>query len=165
MTKKNYLYSFFVILSSLWWGWTLLVDMFIIRTVFAIIDNFFQAGDLGVAVFSKLNNLELIVGTFLVVILAFQVKRNRKAIPLLIIATITWTIAMSYFSFLTPKLVYLTELWKRTDLIGISSVSGIADVQQEHQFYHSLYIGLDSLKLLLLSVLIFFGVWKQEKMF
>lgn len=165
MIKKNYLFSFFLILLSLWWGWTVLVDMVIIRTVFTIVDNFFLAGDLGITVFSKLNNLELIVSSLLVAILSLQVRKNKKVLPLLVLSIITWIIAMTYFSYLTPKIVTLTELWKKTDLMGINSVAGIPDVQQEHQLYHNLYIGLDVAKLILLSLMMGLGIWKQEKMF
>jgi hypothetical protein len=70
---------------------------------------------------------------------------------------------MFYFSYLTPKLVMLTELWKKTDLMGITSVSGIPDVQQEHQFYHRLYISLDTVKLILLGTMLGLGIFKAEK--
>ena len=163
MTKNRYLYSLFLILVSLWWGWTVLVDMFIIPTVFKTIDNFFQAGDLGIAVFSKLNNLELVLASILVGLLSFQMTKNKKALMLLVPGILVWLIAMTYFTFLTPKLVELTELWKKTDLMGITGVAGIPDIQQAHQFYHNLYIGLDAVKLLLLSAMLIVGVVKEEK--
>lgn len=163
MTKNRFVFSTFLLIVSMWWGWTLLVDMFIIRTVFATIDNFFQAGDLGIAVFSKLNNLEVIVSTALVAVLSYQFTKNKKVIPLLIMSVVAWIVAMTYFAFLTPKLVYLTDLWKKTDLMGLTGVAGIPDIQQEHQFYHHLYIGVDSFKLVLLSVMILYGSFKQDK--
>jgi hypothetical protein len=57
----------------------------------------------------------------------------------------------------------LTELWKTTDLMGIQGINGISDVQQEHQFYHRLYISLDSIKLLLIGIMIGIGFIKEEK--
>ena len=163
MTKKRVVYSLFLITVSLWWGWTILVDIFIIPTVFKTIDQFFQAGDLGIAVFSKLNNLEVVLGSILVGLFSYQVTKNKKALPLLVLSMVVWLIAMTYFSFLTPKLIELTELWKRTDLMGITGVAGIPDVQQAHQHYHNLYIGLDVIKLLLLSAMLLIGVIKEEK--
>ena len=163
MTNNRIVFSTFLLIVSMWWGWTVLVDMFIIRTVFATIDNFFQAGDLGIAVFSKLNNLEVIVSTALVALLSFQFTKNKRVLPLLVMSVIAWIIAMTYFAYLTPKLVYLTDLWKKTDLMGITAVAGIPDIQQEHQFYHKLYIGIDGFKLLLLTVMIFYGTFKQDK--
>jgi hypothetical protein len=163
MTKKRVVYSLFLITVSLWWGWTILVDIFIIPTVFKTIDQFFQAGDLGIAVFSKLNNLEVVLGSILVGLFSYQVTKNKKSLPLLVLSMVVWLIAMTYFSFLTPKLIELTELWKRTDLMGITGVAGIPDVQQAHQHYHNLYIGLDVIKLLLLSAMLLIGVIKEEK--
>lgn len=161
MTKNRFLFSSFLVCVSLWWGWTFLVDMFVIRTVFATVDNFFLAGDLGIAVFSKLNNLEIIVSSALVGLLAFQLTKNKKVLPLLLLSIGGWLIAMTYFSFLTPKLISLTELWKKTDLMGITAVAGIPDIQQEHQFYHNLYIGIDVAKLILLSAMMFIGIYKE----
>jgi len=163
MTKNRFVFSTFLLIVSMWWGWTVLVDMFIIRTVFATIDNFFQAGDLGIAVFSKLNNLEVIVSTALVAVLSFQFTKNKKVLPLLVMSIVAWIVAMTYFAYLTPKLVELTELWKKTDLMGLAGAAGIPDIQQEHQFYHRLYIGMDSFKLVLLTVMILYGSFKQDK--
>lgn len=163
MTKNRYLYSLFLIVVSLWWGWTVLVDIFIIPTVFKTIDQFFQAGDLGIAVFSKLNNLELVVASILVGLFSFQMTKNKKALMLLVPSILVWIIAMTYFAYLTPKLIELTELWKKTDLMGITGVAGIPDIQQAHQYYHNLYIGLDVVKLLLLSAMLIVGVVKEEK--
>lgn len=147
----------------MWWGWTVLVDFFIIRTVFANIDNFFQAGNLGIAVFSKLNNLEVIVSSALVGVLSFQMTKNKKILPLLMMSVVAWIVAMTYFTYLTPKIIELTELWKKTDLMGITAVAGIPDVQQEHQFFHKLYIGIDTFKLVLLTVMMFIGAFKEEQ--
>lgn len=163
MTHNRLAYSLFLVLVSIWWAWTVLVDVFVIRTVFQTIENFFLAGDLGLAVFSKLNNLEVVVSTLLIVVLFYQTRKNRKSIFLLILSVMTWLIAMTYFSYLTPKLAYLTELWKKSDLGGVTSMFGIADIQQEHQFYHNIYIGLDSIKLILLSILLGLGIVKQDK--
>lgn len=163
MTKNRFVFSTFLLIVSMWWGWTFLVDMFVIRTVFATIDNFFQAGDLGIAVFLKLNNLEVIVSTALVAVLSFQFTKNKKVLPLLVMSVVAWIIAMTYFSYLTPKLVTLTELWKKTDLMGAAGVAGIPDIQQEHQYFHRLYIGMDSFKLVLLTVMILYGTFKQDK--
>ena len=163
MTHNRLAYCLFLVLVSIWWAWTVLVDVFIIRTVFQTIENFFLAGDLGLAVFSKLNNLEVVVSTLLIVVLFYQTRKNRKSIFLLILSVMTWFIAMTYFSYLTPKLAYLTELWKKSDLGGVTSMFGITDVQQEHQFYHNIYIGLDSIKLILLSILLGLGIVKQDK--
>lgn len=163
MTKNRFVFSTFLLIVSMWWGWTVLVDFFVIRTVFANIDNFFQAGNLGITVFSKLNNLEVIVSSALVGVLSFQMTKNKKVLPLLMMSIVAWIIAMTYFAYLTPKIAYLTDLWAQSDATGSVAAGSIPDIQQEHQFYHRLYIGIDTFKLLLLSVMILFGSFKQEK--
>ncbi len=89
--------------------------------------------------------------------------KNKKILPLLIMSVVAWIVAMTYFTYLTPKIIELTELWKKTDLMGITAVAGIPDVQQEHQFFHKLYIGIDTFKRVLLTVMIFIGAFKEEQ--
>jgi hypothetical protein len=163
MIIHRYLFPIFLVLTSMWLGWSILVDFFVIPTVFATMDSFFQAGDLGIALFLKLNKLEVIFSTILVSLFSFHFVKNKKGLPLLMMTIVAWVIALTYFSFLTPKLVTLTDLWKKTDLMGLTGVAGIKDIQQEHQFYHNLYIGIDTLKIFLLSGMIVFGSLKQEQ--
>ncbi len=163
MTRHTRTYSFFLVLCSLWWGWTVLVDFVVIRTVFAVVTSFFEAGDLGVAVFSRLNDLELVAATGILALVCRELRRGKKLLPHLALALVAWAIAVTYFAYLTPKLVALTELWKKTDLMSITAVAGIPDVQQEHQFYHRLYIGLDTVKLVVLTGLIALGVWREDR--
>lgn len=154
----------FFLLTGMWWGWTLLVDIFVVPTVFRTVDNFFQAGELGIQVFSKLNNLEVIVSSFIVAILALHSLKYKRVLSLLIVSSLLWIIAMTYFTYLTPKIIELTDLWRKTEEIGLTGVKGIPDVQQAHQFYHNLYIKIDVLKLVLLSTLLGLGFWKQEEL-
>jgi hypothetical protein len=41
-------------------------------------------------------------------------------------------------------------------------IAGIKDIQQEHQFYHRIYVGLDSLKLLILSFILGISFFRKE---
>jgi hypothetical protein len=164
-TKLNrIILPLYFVLTGMWWGWTVLIDIFVIPTVFKTIDQFFVAGELGIAVFSKLNNLELITSSILLATLLTHFGRKKKFSILLILSFLTWTLAMIYFSYLTPKIVELTELWRKADLIGLSGVSGVEDIQQSHQYFHNLYIKFDSLKLLLLTAMLVVGYWKQEEL-
>lgn len=159
---KKYLHSLFLILTSMWLGWTVLVDFFVVRTVFSVVSNFFEAGDLGIAVFSRLNHLEVVVSTTMLAILSIVVKRKKSLLPTLALSLLAWSLSMFYFSFLTPKLVMLTALWKKADTIGSLAIAGYPDIQQTHQFWHNLYIGLDSVKLLTLITLVVLCAWKRE---
>lgn len=163
MNKMNrFNYPLIVFLSSIWWGWTILVDIFVIPTVFRTLEGFFEAGDLGIAVFSKLNNLEVIVSSILLALLALNTLRTRRARVPLILGVLLWMMAMTYFSWLTPKIIVLTEIWKNADQMNLTGTTGIPDIQQAHQFYHNLYIKLDMLKLTLLTAFIGLTFWKQE---
>jgi hypothetical protein len=136
---------------SFWFGWTILIDFFVVPTVFEKIDQFFLAGDLGIALFSKLNNLEVVTGSFILSGLVFRKLSTKKDIVQFILALLLMGIALTYFTYLTPKITDLTELWKKAEATGSFAIAGISDIQQEHQFYHRLYIWLDCFKLFLLS--------------
>ncbi|HXH76417.1 MAG TPA: DUF4149 domain-containing protein [Bacteriovoracaceae bacterium] len=161
--SRKVLPPFIIALASIWLGWTVLVDFFIVPVVFQKIGDFFMAGFLGIEVFSKLNNLEVLVASALVALTALSVKRGKSAIVAFVLSLILWFVAMFYFSYLTPKIISLTEQWKRADLMGLTGLSGIPDLQQEHQYYHRMYIAIDSVKLGLLSILIGFGIWRGDE--
>jgi hypothetical protein len=157
MTKKIAL-----VLASSWLGWTVLVDFFIIPTVFATVHDFFLAGELGIAVFSKLNRLEIIVATILMSLFAIEVHQTHRQKIGFFLSILSWIIVMFYFTYLTDKIIELTVLWKKVDAEGGLGIAGIIDVQQEHQFFHRMYVGLDSLKLLILSFIIAIDVFKKD---
>ncbi len=162
MANRRSLYTFALLLAATWLGWSVLVDFFIIPTVFRTVGNFFEAGDLGIAVFSKLNGLELVASSALVLTLLLLLRSQRKSWPLATAAILGWVIVLVYFSYLTPKLTHLTDLWKAAEAAGRVGVSGISDVQQEHQVYHKLYISLDTLKMVLLLFILAAGLYREK---
>jgi hypothetical protein len=163
MTKKQFAFSAFFAVASIWWGWTILINFFIVPKIFSHIDQFFKAGELAIKVFSSLNNLELIASSALVVLISYLMKSDKSYLKLMLLTIALWLIAFSYFALLTPKIESLTALWNQTDMLGITGVAGIPDIQQEHQKFHNLYIGLDIFKLTLLTAMIFLCFVKQEK--
>jgi hypothetical protein len=143
---------------SIWWGWTVLTDFFIVPSVFKMVPDFFTAGELGMTLFRKLNLLELVLAIFILA-LSLMPKRSKFLIslsPLLLI------IASVYFFYLTPKIQTLTDWWKEAESLGVSSLHGIADIQQEHQKFHKLYVSIDAVKLLLLTSGLGFLIFKHE---
>lgn len=154
-----------LIVSSIWWGWTALTDFAVVPTVFRIVPDFFVAGELGIALFSKLNLLEVIVASVLVTLSVFHLRKFHSGKIQLFCAAATFIIVMFYFSFLTEKIVTLTELWKRADQSGQMGIAGIVDIQQEHQFYHRIYVGLDSLKLLCLTFILGMSLFRKDEVF
>lgn len=158
MIKKQ-IYPLFLIFVSLWWAWTFLVDFFVVREVFTHISDFFAAGDLGIALFTKVNRLELIAAS---VVLALAALSRSKLFTLLSLTV--FALAILYFALIIPKISLLTELWKAAEAKGSLSAGRIPDIQQEHQFYHRLYIFLDTVKLLILTAMLPLAVWRKESL-
>jgi hypothetical protein len=151
-------------LASLWWGWTTLIDFIVVPTAFRTINDFFNAGELGVALFSKLNLLEILVGLFLFLLslILFNQTPTKKIKALIILITCAWLLSLFFYVFLTPKISELSRWWKESDLLGTVGTHGIADIQQHHQFYHGLYVWLDSFKLFILSCIIGLLIFGKE---
>jgi hypothetical protein len=150
-------------LSSLWLGWTILVDFFVVPTVFQQVPDFFVAGNLGVAVFTKLNRLEFPLASSLFALICLHIKQTKRQHYLAIISIVLLTIAGLYLFSLTPKITELTAAWEYAEKMGTLGQGG-QDVQQLHQSYHKTYIGLDTLKLLLISIqLIVLGLFLSRK--
>lgn len=152
MTKKLAL-----VLVSIWWGWTVIIDFAVVPTVFRVIHDFFNAGELGIALFSKLNLFEILVSSLLIVLCVLNLKQYRKGKLELSLSISAWAIVMFYFAYLTPTITHYTKLWKVAEF----SADGLVDYQQQHQFYHRLYIGLDSVKLLILTTLMSLNVFRK----
>jgi hypothetical protein len=157
MTKKLIL-----ILLSLWLGFTALIDFAVVPTVFKVVDDFFNAGELGIALFSKLNLLEIIFSSSLLALLALEIKKAPFIKWKLTLGLCAWIIVMVYLTYLTPKITELTGLWKAADLAQTTGSGNIQDIQQEHQSFHRLYIILDSVKLILLSGLLGLELLSKE---
>lgn len=149
-------------LISIWWGWTVLTDFFVVPTVFKTINDFFNAGELGVALFGKLNSLEVIVGFILVILTIVSFKQKKTSKLILVLSSSCFLIVCTYFFYLTPKLAELTKLWQQAEAAGTQAIGGISDIQQEHQFYHQLYVKIDSIKLLLLSAHLVLSIKKKS---
>lgn len=159
---KTRLLSLYLIIVSMWWGWTVLTDFFIVRIVFANVSNFFEAGNLGIEVFSKLNRLEVIAATLLFILLTRFSVKERKIRKFAFLSLITALIVYFYSFYLIDRIRTLTALWQEADARGELAANGIPDVQQSHQFFHRLYIWIDSVKLILLSVMLGLGVFRPK---
>ena len=68
-------------------------------------------------------------------------------------------ISLIYFSYLTPKLEELTEMWKISEA---GKEIPVSDIQQEHQYFHRLYVAIDSVKILILIFMMGATVGKEE---
>ena len=162
MLNSKYHYPLFLAAISIWWGLTFFADLMIAPAIFQVVDNFFNAGELAMTLFSRLNSIEVILSS-LVLTLLILIFRRKPSIFLLASGIVCWSFAIFYFAYLIPKIVSLTELWKQADKMGVIGIGDISDIQQEHQKFHKVYVGMDVVKLLLLSFMMIFGIVKQEK--
>ena len=146
-----------LIFLSMWIACTGLVDFVVVRTLFAEIEDFFEAGKVGLSLFRQLNNWEIFFSFSLLLInLPFFYQRKENIIFFLCLFLVL--LIFFYVFFLTPELSRLSFLWQEVEE-GRLSLPG-RDIQQEHQFYHQLYIALDTLKLTVLFLLGFFMIKK-----
>lgn len=159
MISRRLLYSALLILLTLWLGFTALVDFIVVPGVFRNIENFFEAGNLGIYLFTRLNYLEVVIGSTALAVLVFIFRKNRKALPLLLCGVSVLVIAFTYFTWLIPKIDHLTGLWKMSEA---GKAIAIADIQQEHQFFHRVYVVMDSVKLMVLLFMMVSTVGKEE---
>ncbi len=150
---KNALNKLTISLLVTWFVLTVFVDFFLIPSAFRQLADIFIAGELGITIFSKLNTFEIIFAVVLLGLSIFSYIKNPnniKKINIIIFIFLT-SIASIYFFYLTSKIAHLTEIWKNSIVI---SEAAIETVKSEHNFYHNLYIKIDTIKL----VLLLFGI-------
>lgn len=163
MQIQKCLHSIFISLVSIWLAWTVMVDLVVAPSIFRVIEDFFNAGDLAMVLFSKLNNLELILSSCLLLTTIAMFRQNRIKFVLILVSLIT-LLVIFYFSYLTPKIIFLTQLWKKAEIMGVIGIDDVSDIQLEHQYFHKVYITLDSVKLIILATLLGYGIIKKEKL-
>ncbi len=160
---KNFIQFIIFFALSFWLGCIVLTDFVVIRTLFSEMNDFFKAGFIGVKLFSKLNFLELIFATVILLSEIFLFIKSKKTIHFFLLFFILYSITFFNFIHLTPKLSDLTYLWYKADLMGLVGINGIKDIQQEHQFYHELYIMIDSVKIFILTASLSIFAWNSFK--
>lgn len=156
-------FGLILMLLSFWLGWSILTDFVVVPTTFKTIHDFFNAGELGMGLFMQLNCLEFVVGCSLFSLFAIEISKKHKLYVTFSLLLICLTIVSTYLFYLTPKLIHLTQLWKSADTQGLALIKNIGDIQQEHQFFHQIYIKLDTLKIFLLSCITFLHIRSVEK--
>lgn len=149
-----------LILTVTWAAWTVLVDFFLVPAVFQTIPQFFLAGQMGIQVFSRLNQLEFPLACSMLALLLWRLRMYPGLKWLTPVNIVLTGIAGIYLFSLTPKLTELTGAWEYADKMGTLSTQGHADIQQQHQTYHRVYVIIDTVKLaLLLLQTIWLGVF------
>ncbi|MBP9674993.1 MAG: DUF4149 domain-containing protein [Bacteriovoracaceae bacterium] len=149
--------------TGLWLGMTLMLDFFVLPTVFRTLTDVFVAGRIGMSIFTKFNIVELLFSCSLVCAAYFwgknsDIKKNKfLGAGLFLLALVAF-----FTFFLTPKISMLAlQLSHAKNLTASSFVT----FQEELATYHKLYVRLDGLKIILqLTILgfIFMLIRKKE---
>lgn len=141
---KESRYSYLLVSSLvLWFGFTCFIDFKVVPTVFRESTNLFDGARIGIQVFSSFNYIELVLA-LLILLSVWKLKRNKIEY---ILSTILLFIGSFYLLYLSPK-ISLHGL--KLENLG----EGGIDHDELFDFYHSLYIKTDSVKLILLFAMI-----------
>jgi hypothetical protein len=149
---------FFFFLGS-WLISTIFIDFFAVMAVFKNVSNIFEAGTVGMYVFSSFNKFEIIFGIFLLLISFTNPLTNLKMKnTMIIISAILLSFALYYNFFLSPKITTLTHSMHD---IGMGN-KGYDEIERMHGIFHKRYVSMDSIKLLLLLALLCLGIGKGK---
>jgi hypothetical protein len=156
MTKFfNYLHIVSAYLLCIWLGQTILIDLFLAPKIFQIIPDFFLAGNVAVAIFQKMNVIELLISGFCFSSTTLLLTKNSKYKWPFLFGVLLIAIVCFYNFYLTEKIKMLADLWQYSEMTQTNSLENGFDVQQEHQFYHRIYVATDVVKIILISIQIF----------
>ncbi len=144
--------KFLLILTTIWLTMTATIDFLVLPTAFRVIKNLLLGGNLGIALFSRFNPLEMLFSLTILILMAVTEVQAKVAKTLaLILSGLLVAISFIYYFFLTPKIVMTTRVIE--SLEGKTS-EAMAQAQLDHQFFHHLYVRMDSVKLVCLCVIL-----------
>ena len=131
-----------------WLFFTLFIDFFLVPTTFRTLGTPAIAGPLAIKFFAFFNILEFSIGMILVITEIVYKNRARYNYHVGIVALL-FIIAAAYLFYISPQIVKYGSLMESTSIDSNMLKSYI----DNHQFFHKLYVKIDSVKLLLLMAL------------
>lgn len=168
MRAKRWAYFMSTLLLGLWFGATIAVDFFAVPAVFQNVSNLNEAAAVGMSVFARFNSLEFILSFMLVFLWplaqGFQFK-SKKQVFIFIFEVALIALTASYLFYFTPEISKLSLA--KANAFEESERNAL---EQSIATLHSLYIKLDSLKLIILLGLNYFifydllGLKKEESL-
>ncbi len=140
---------------------TATIDFLVLPQAFRVIKNVLIGGNLGIELFSRFNPLEMLFSFVILILMAITEIPAKMAKTIgLILSGLLVAISFIYYFFLTPKIVMTTRVIE--SLAGKTS-EAMAQAQMDHQFFHHLYIRMDSIKLVCLSVILGIIIFKFKE--
>jgi len=145
-----------------WFFTTIVVDFVAVPSVFRTVTNLEEAGKVGIKVFTKYNILELILGIVITGIFWKLPAQSKKLLwACRILSVILVILILFYMLHLNPNIIkYAGQMHE----IGIGN-EGFEAVEDQHRFYHHLYVKLDGFKLFSLLFLQIIAVisWRSKE--
>jgi len=156
------LLRFLLMFLAAWFFTTIVVDFVAVPSVFRTVTNLEEAGKVGIKVFTKYNILELILGIVITGIFWKLPAQSKKLLwACRILSVILVILILFYMLHLNPNIIkYAGQMHE----IGIGN-EGFEAVEDQHRFYHHLYVKLDGFKLFSLLFLQIIAVisWRSKE--
>jgi hypothetical protein len=138
--KRTLLFGVSFGLALTWLVATIFIDFVAVPAVFSTITSRDDAAELGIKIFTRFNYIEIAVAVLLLVL-----SRGRK----LIAASSLVLFPILYISLLSPNIDRLNN-----DKINLLDEDPkMEKVQEDLDFYHNFYVKADSVKILLLILM------------
>ncbi|MCO4794393.1 MAG: DUF4149 domain-containing protein [Bacteriovoracaceae bacterium] len=139
-----------LVLLGGWFFSTIIIDFIAVPNIFRIISNSREAGQVGAKVFTLFNIMELTLAIILSIIF-WKIPAEQKKIRWInrFLLSLLFLLILYYISILNPNIINFAV---KMNEIGVGN-SGYELLEQEHSFYHHLYVKLDSFKLISLLFL------------
>lgn len=148
-----------LLILGAWLFTTVLVDFFAIPAVFQNVSKRFEAGMVGMSVFSRFNTLEILFALGLIISLWCSKTPIVYKKAVMVFSFILLGLAVTYKFYMTPAITEI-NLKMRNEINTVV----IEALEKEHQLFHSLYVKLDSAKLfILMGMIILLFVNKERK--
>jgi len=128
-------------LSLTWLVTTMFIDFAAVPSVFSTVTSRDDAAALGITIFKKFNYVEIVVGILLILFTRRKIK---------IFSTFLVLIPLLYTLYLSPAITKFNS--QKANLI--EEDPKMEKVQESLDFYHNFYVRLDSVKIILLLILL-----------
>src|SRR5690606_26250636 len=123
-----------------WLSLVMFTDFVVVPTVFRTLSNRFEAGELGMKVFSALGSYEAVVAILLFITagVVFKRFRTKRSGFLFLFGTTLLAFALMGRFYITPELTKINQVKYTLD----EQSSEYQKLQSRHSFLHSFYVKL-----------------------
>ena len=141
-----------------WLSMSCLIDFVAVPIVFRTVSKLYEAANVGIRLFSIFNPIEFVFSLILIsfAFLALRKRPSKVKKIQLAFSFFLLFIAASYTFHITPMISTLSEQKRELDMESEAYVK----IEQQHNFYHHLYVKMDSVKVILLLIMV--GLYSRQ---